>query len=290
VNHPAHEFLVDFAIAFRAASDKLHLPTIAREPTALAADDTVKSPSHSRSHVLADSSWPVESDVKLPVHGFVAEAGFDSDSDTPLVGYVIVEDLKDFERRFEAEIADILQDPYFRDLPGVMAALWARELPYKTVDPEFRVRIIELLPNLIFEAYVCFKKRQAGTSADDIYENLSTSLLFQRLRASGNRPVILSLAPAPQDRERTVSRILESCVARIKRLDRQDVTANLRVGKVTEPGCIVAEYVCAIVRQRLRFPRSVEARAFERIHPTKLRLIHDFDSGAFFSRKRPFTG
>lgn len=290
VNHPAHEFLVDFAIAFRAASDKLQLPTTAREPTALAVVDAVENVADSRSHLLAESPWPAEPDVKLPFHGFVAEAGFDSDSDTALVGCVTVEDLKDFESRFESGIADILQDPYFRELPAVMAALRTRELPYGTVDPELRARIIELMANLIFEAYVCFAKRQASTSADRVYERLSASLLFQRLRASGSRPVTLSLAPAPQDRERTVSRILESCVARIKQVDRQDVTANLRVGKATEPGCIVAKYVCAIVVQRLRLPQTIEARAFERIHPTKLRLIHDLDSGDFFSRKRPFAG
>ena len=290
IDHPAHEFLVDFEIAFRAASDKLHLPTRAREPTALAAVNGAEISSDSHSSALANSWWPAESDVKLPVHGFVAEAGFDSNSDTALVGCVIVEDLKDFESRFEAGIVDIEQDPYFRALPDVMAALRATELLYKTVDPDLRGRITELLSDLIFEAYVCFAKRQAGISADGVYNALSTNLLFQRLRASGSRPVTLSLAPALQDRARTVPRIVEDCVERIKRLDRHEVTTNLRKGKATEPGCIVVEYICAIVVQRLRFPDTVEARAFERIHPTKLRLIHDLDSGNFFSRKRPFAG
>ena len=287
VNHPAHEFLVNFTIEFRVASDKFHLSTTAREP---APSSTAGPVLDSRRHLLDDSPWPAESELKLPVHGFLADAGFESGSDIAVVGCVMVEDLKDFESRFETGIADILQDPYFRALPDVMSALQARKLSYETVDPELRARIIEVMPNLIFEAYVCFAKRQPGTSSDRDYERLSTSLLFQQLRASGSRPVTFTLAAAAQDRESTVSRILESCRARIKRVDRQNVAANLRTGRASESGCIVAEHVCAVVGRRLRFPQTVEARAFERIHPTKLRLIHDLDSGNFFSRRRVFTG
>lgn len=290
VNHPAHEFLVDFTIAFQAVPDKFHLSTKPRAPAPSATVDVVENVSDSRRHMLNDSPWPAESEVKLPVHGFLADAGFQGGSDIAVVGCVMVEDLKDLESRFKTGITDILQDPYFRALPEVMSALRARELSYETVDPELRSRIMELMANLIFEAYVCFAKRQAGTSIDRDYERLSTSLLFQQMRASGSRPVTFTLAAVAQDRERTVSRILEGCGVRIKRLDRQDVAANLRVGRATEPGCIVAEHVCAVVGQRLRLPQSVEARAFERIHPAKLRLIHDLDSGDFFSRRRPFTG
>jgi pimeloyl-ACP methyl ester carboxylesterase len=286
VNHPSHEFLVDFTIGFRAASDKVASLLTVREPAGTSAVTTISNDRAGR----RSENWPTERDSKLPSHEFFAEGGFESLSKIAVVGCVTVEDLKGFESRFEAGIADIMHDPYFLAVPRIMEALRARKLSYGSVDPELRARIVELFADLIFEAYVCFGKRESGVTAEGVYTALSTSLLFQRLRACGSQPVTLSLAQTAQNREPIIFNILDSCVKRIKRVDRQDVTASLRVGKIDEAGCILAEYVSAIVLERLRSPDTLAARAFERIHPTKLRLMHDVDSGEFFSRKRPFEG
>jgi pimeloyl-ACP methyl ester carboxylesterase len=286
VNHPSHEFLVDFMIGFRAASDKLFSLPAAIEPAGKAVGET--SSTH-RYPYLAET-WPSEAGIELPYHYFFAEAGFESTSRIAVVTCITVEDLKRFETRFEAGIMDIMNDPYFLAVPTIMEALRARKLSYKNVDPELRSRIVELSADLIFEAYVYFGKLESESAVESVFTSASTGLLFQRLRAGGSRPMTLSLAPAAQNREQTISNTLKNSLNRIKAVDRQDIMISLRAGKMNEAGCVIAEYVSAIVLERLRSPDSVGARAFERIHPTKVRLIHDLDTGEFFSRKRPFKG
>ena len=143
----------------------------------------------------------------------------------------------------------------------------------------------ELLSSLIFEAYVCFGNQRPDSG--NFFEKMSAALLFQRLRSSGNAPVNVVLAPSSAHRLR-IEKTMDDALSRIRRIDNRDIETSMRVGRSTEAGCIVVEYVAQIVRQRLADPTSLEARAFERIHPAKLRLIQDFDRGEFFSRKRKF--
>jgi hypothetical protein len=184
-------------------------------------------------------------------------------------------------------LTDIEQDPYFQPFPAIIAAIKSREIDYQTVDADVRARLTELLGNLIFEAYVCFSRQQPR--AEDLFSKMSAALFFQRLRAAGNEPVDVTLSPSSERREKAVVATTERAIERIRRTDRRAVKARVHTSQRTEPGSIVAEYVSQIVRARLSSPTSLDARAFERIHPTKLRLIQDFDRGEFFSRKRRFT-
>lgn len=286
VNHPAHLFLVDFAIAFGEFCEKAPVaprPRFARTP-ALLASGIAPTPERA---AIDNQPWPEKTRPESPVHGFLGEAGFRSQTELAVVAAVLVEDVSAFDRRFEIGVAEILQDPYFRALPALMTALRTREFG-AAVDPDLRLRLADLVANLIFEAYVCFGRRQPDVDDEALYRKLTAKLLFQRLRAAGDRPLTLVLARSSGKRFDAVDLAVSESANHIKRADGHDVTAAVRAAERREPGAVVADYVSEVVLERLRFPGTIEARAFERIHPTKLRLMHDSDTGEFFSRKRPF--
>jgi pimeloyl-ACP methyl ester carboxylesterase len=178
VHHPAHEFLVDFVNAFNASLRRRQPPS-----TKVATASTIAQPVASSESVPTaedlDSAWPAQSHET--VFGFVSEAGFAPASSVAVLSYVAVEDLTDLERRFEATLADIAQDPYFRALPSITTAIKARRIDYQAVDVEVRARIAELLATLVFEAYVCFSRVQRQAQEKQAMESG-----FGRLRDSAS--------------------------------------------------------------------------------------------------------
>jgi pimeloyl-ACP methyl ester carboxylesterase len=276
LDHPSHEFLVDFILRFREGGPSPRIAESVPAPTAFGGT------THPHSE-----DWP-STDVENVTYGFLGEAGFDDDSSVAVVSYISVDNVDDLQGRFAALVSDMLQDPYFRALPLVSAALKQGHFESATVDDSVRARIVDGLGMWIFEAYVSFSKR--GPLHESVYASMANDLLFQRLRGIGNQKVTLAVTPSAKHRELTISRALDEATQRIKRIDRRDISARLCIGEAAEAGGVVAEYVANIVMERLRSPESVGARDFERIHPAKLRLIYDRDRGEFFSRRHPFKG
>lgn len=275
IYHPGHEFIVDFMPPFEAVALRiLKMPT---ETQALAAQE----------NEAAVNTTEIQSPMPRTSMAFIAAAGFEHDGDVGVVAYVVVEDVAALARRFQESISALSEDRYFQGLPGVDAQLRRRRVSYNDVDIELRVRLSEALARLIFEAYVCYRRPRQSGAGPTLYA-LSGSLLFPRLRSNAYEYTSLVLAPSSADRAESLRSTAGRVVKRIKEIDRRDVHTDLIIGQPNDAGCIVAEYVANIVARRLTDPKSKEARAFDRIHPTKLRLIQDFDTGQFYTRKNVF--
>jgi hypothetical protein len=49
----------------------------------------------------------------------------------------------------------------------------------------------------------------------------------------------------------------------------------------------VAHYITEIVRRRLQHPTALEIRTFERLHPSKVRMIHELDTRVLNDYRQP---
>ena len=274
--HPAHDFLVTFTTRFNQI----------RVPPEASNQQGPLSPDRAAARLEVSVPWPIASKIDKRF-GFLAQSGFDDSEGVAVVAYIAVEDLDAMEQRFSVSVDSMLQDPYFHSLPGVVSALQERRIKYGTTDEDARNHIVEAIAGLIFEAYVCFT-RIANSPQRQSYDEMTTALLFQRLRSGGHEPVILSLASGSRNSVKALEHVVQVTAARIRRTDQREIEVTVRRGDATETGCLVAEWICEIVRRRLETPETLQARHFLRIHPTKLRLMQDFREKQFYSRRRPF--
>ena len=75
---------------------------------------------------------------------------------------------------------------------------------------------------------------------------------------------------------------------RLNREDKRGVAgAEVTQAAADEPAISIAAYVGAILRRRLEAGTDLEKRTFERLHPQKIRLIHEVGTAKFFNRRRP---
>jgi hypothetical protein len=54
-----------------------------------------------------------------------------------------------------------------------------------------------------------------------------------------------------------------------------------------EPCVAVAHYVAAIAGSRLHESTQLDARTFSRLHPSKIRVVHELGTKTFYDRRNP---
>jgi pimeloyl-ACP methyl ester carboxylesterase len=279
VDHPSHQFLVGFMHDFRNFADKL--PPIVAAPPA-ATDATIVKPAHPP---LDGDDWPVA--AEQTVHLFVSTAGFAMGSSCAVLSCVVVDGLAAFEAGWRSGIASMLEDPHRGDEEGVDAALRRQNFGYTTA-PALRPRIARLLGSLGFESYVGFARRDTGAQATQ--KALLDGVVFDRLRGYRTRTVVVHLRPDVDDQLifASLKRAVVDNAARVRELHDDGRTPEFEETNARAIGAMVAEHVAAIVRERLE--RGKAATDFNRIHPAKLRVIYELETGEYFTRHNPFTG
>lgn len=233
-----------------------------------------------------------EPEGKKPVDIFIGDAGFDEQSRIATVGCLVLESADLINQGVEKIREDLLSDPFIRGIPGTESALKKNGFRYLTDDPEVHTRFIEALREFMFMAYICFADREIlksdKTTDDSIYYRLYGRLIYERLRANKSRSINIWLAKKLNHRLGAIQQITTAQVAEIARRDRVGVlsTPMVCMAGVNELCFAVADYTICVVQQRLADPNSILARDFEKIR-SKVRVIHNFETGEFYTRENP---
>jgi len=270
-NHPGHELLVDFWLDFHRQIDQKaqarSSPVTAAMPVPVVHAEFLNSESFHRHRFAA-------------IHR----------SDTPTIQvfvYLEIQDLRAFEDEYNEAVKSMSEDPLISAVPELLHTLRKGQIRFHALDVELRARFADLLGTLTFEAYVAFSK--APASPEKLVA-LMTNLLYVRLRGAESDSVEIELAAESISFESSLIKAVNAASQRVARTDSKPIIVGLKEESKSSPGGIAAQLVADIVLTRLATPQSPTARSFSRIHPAKVRLINDFDTGVYFSRRRPFTG
>ena len=118
------------------------------------------------------------------------------------------------------------------------------------------------------------------------------SLLHDRLLANRTKTILVkpdrTLAAQRADLIQLIGAIKDQ-VRRASK-DAADLAASIEDASRNDAGATAAMLVGRVVRDRLRAPSEREGRAFARIHPQKIRVMHDFDAHVRYTRRHPFQG
>ena len=243
-------------------------------------------------YLLVPNSSQIKKEEAVDI--FVSEAGFNGEKpdSLALVGCVVAEDAELIRQRVEEMRQDLLHDPHMRLIPDVVDKLQTGEFNYSQDDPNIRVKFIETLSSLLFEAYVCYAEESSFPSqtSQDAYECLFGRLIYERLRANKPRRINIWLSQLHQPHIENRQKIVNSCVQSITNSDnsgfREQPTIELTNGP--EYGLAVAHYSCAIVQKYLEAAGTSGRLDFERIR-NKVRVVHNFTTNEFFTRKNPLS-
>ena len=241
-------------------------------------------------HLLVPNPSQIKKEESVDI--FVSEAGFNGENpdNLALVGCVVAEDAELIRQRVEEMRQDLLHDPYIRLIPDVVDKLQTGEFNYSQDDPNVRVKFIETLSSLIFEAYICYAEESSFTSqtGQGAHECLFGRLMYERLGANKSQRINIWLSQLHQPHIENIQQIVNSCVPAITNSDnrrfREQPTVELTNGP--EYGLAVAHYSCAIVQKHLEATGTSERLDFEKIR-NKIRVVHNFTTGEFFTRKNP---
>ncbi len=287
LEHPSHQFLVGFMSDFRAFANRLPPAPDA----AVALKDTGKDASGPGAVTvvkpepppLDGNDWPAA--VDETVHLFIASAGFAAASKYAVVACVAADGLAGLEAGWLSGIASMLEDPHLADEPDAAAAVRRRNFGYATA-PALRLRIAQLLRSLSFEAYVGFTRHNAGDPAT--LASLVDAIVFDRLRAYRARTVVAHVDGEDPAGLTTMSAAVQSSAARVRGLHEEAREPAVASSAARAPAAIIADHVAAIVRERIELGKT--ATAFNQIHPSKLRVIYELESGEYFTRHHLFPG
>jgi hypothetical protein len=232
---------------------------------------------------------------------FVDETGTDQDSTILAVACVITNNPDYLRDEFEELRKNILRDPILKNVPSVQKSLSKHGFHYCEDHPEVKPKVIELIRQLPFQAYICYQQKESSfdpSQGYDWYDRLLGRLMFERLRA--NKDAVIQIYFEQHDnriehRRKEIEDIVEHRVSEIRLRDRVKFAVPPQVcsaGK--EENClVVADYVAAIFKDHVANgtgkPHSWQARNFERIR-SKVRLIHNYTTDEFFDRKNSFPG
>jgi hypothetical protein len=241
---------------------------------------------------LADGAAPAADDQQPPaapqtMQGFVAAAGLASTAAHVLVGCVVLEEPARLRELVAGAREDLLHDPALRGKPAV-EALRKRPFDYGSDDVEVKSRFLDLLTRLTFEAYAYFAPKTTGGSSDDeLFARISSRLLSDRFTNERKRRFELWLDRRLEARLPRASAIVERAVASLNKEGRGVAGASIALAAPQEPAIAVANYVCEIAHRKIEGGTELEQRAFERLHPRKIRLIHELGTNRFFRGNRP---
>ena len=224
---------------------------------------------------------------------FVSEAGFKEEKpdNLALVGCVVAEDAELVRRKIEEMRQDLLHDPHIlRAIPDVVDKLQTGEFNYSQDDPNVHRKFIETLSSLLFEAYVCYAEESSFPlqTDQDAYECLFGRLIYERLRANKSQRINIWLSQLHQLHVEDRQKIVNSCVQAIANSDNKGFREQPAVKLTNGPeyGMAVAHYSCVIVQKYLETAGAQERLDFERIR-NKVRVVHNFTTNEFFTRKNP---
>ena len=248
-----------------------------RTPVAPAISSATVTPARPAVEAAIDAPWQV--------HAFLSIASPSADAPLLAVACVLVDDFEKVGRLVSTAIDDLLHDAQLRDLPCV-ERLRREGADYLADDPEVRERITDALLAIPFEAFVWFSRTADGARVS--LERTLQGLLRDRLAAERGNSVAIAVDSRNEGETEGVRRAVAAALQDIRTSDKRSVgDPTVIVAPPSEPLVTVARYVAAIAVNRVHRPGTLEIRTFERLHPSKIRLVHELGTREFFDRRRP---
>ena len=229
------------------------------------------------------------------VHLFIDETGFDAKSRFAAVGCAILDRPTLAARRITKLHDDLLRDPFIGLHRKARADLQTNSFHYSSNHQDVRRRFIDLLAALTFEAYVCFVEKISQPFDNGAwYDKLFARLLFDRLRANRSSHILICYEQTDSRRQRRLmemNHIVAACTEAVG-ADRGGnvISSTIRSAGKEEPCLAIPDYVCGVLRtyleERHDASKTHPAAFLARLRP-KLRLVHDYGNGEFYSRRNP---
>jgi histone H3/H4 len=154
---------------------------------------------------------------------------------------------------------------------------------------------------LPFQAYISYLEKESNfdpSAGYGWYDRLFGRLMFDRLRANKNAAIRICFEQHDnrvEHRRKEIEGIVERLVRKIRSRDGVEFAVIPKVSSAgKEELClVVADYIAAIFKDHaengIGKPSSWQARNFERIR-SKVRVIHNYTTDEFFTRKCLFPG
>lgn len=230
---------------------------------------------------------------------FVDETGTDQDSTILAIACIITNEPEYLRSELEKLRKSILRDHVLKSVPGIQKSLSKKGFHYCEDHLEVKFKVIDIIRQLPFTAYICYQDKDLNfdpSAGYGWYDKLFGRLMFERLRANKNADIRIYFEQHDnriEHRRKEIEDIVERLVSEIRLRDRVEFAF---IPKVNSAGkdelCLVlADYVAAIFKDHakngINKPSSSQARNFERIR-FKVRVIHNYTTDEFFTRKHPF--
>lgn len=215
-----------------------------------------------------------------------------------MLGCVIIDDPELLRSEINLLKDDILHNHRYSRILGKFSV---NGFHYSENPLEIRNEFLTLLSRLTFNAYICFVDNpDTGGHRNDLYDDLFETLICDRLKDYRYQPVTICFEQHDSRATRrldVLSEIVIEADSRIKAFHQVNGVSCPKVisaGK-DEPCLAIADYVCAIFTtyyNRLHSGDVISGEPFEKRDfdelRSKIRLIHDYKNGTFYSRKNPF--
>jgi hypothetical protein len=236
---------------------------------------------------------------------FIDETGLDKESKILAIACIVTSERDFLKSRLEELKRNLLKDKRFKDIPSIKN-LESKGFHYCEDHQDIKSKVIDLIALLPFDAYICYKhKKDDFCPSNDFawYDELFGKLMHDRLLK--HKKCIIRVCFEQHGKSSTVrteelNSILERLIYNIGLKYAVNFPTSPTIysaGK--EESCLaLADYVAAIFKdyesiiraqetEKRNISTSWQARHFFMLRP-KIRVIHNYETGEFFTRHNPF--
>lgn len=209
------------------------------------------------------------------------------------VACVVTDDPRGLTAQVQRFKESVVIDPAFTADSTLPASMGRDGLHFASRSSLLRVRIAEGLATMPWDGYVSLGPAAlfAGRPDEDVVVELLRGVLWDRLRGFAERPVRVVLGPRLGPHVQGVSEAATRYRRELTATDGVSVVGASTIAVAT-PGNAAAEvaaFLGELCGARAAAPTSVEAEAFLRVYPNKVRLIHDLGRRRHYSRRQPLA-
>jgi hypothetical protein len=236
---------------------------------------------------------------------YVDETGTDQKSKILAIACIITRDpdyLKDSLEKFKQAL---LKDNRIKDIPSIKN-LEGKGFHYCEDHFEIIPLVIDLIAKLPFEAYIYYIHKEhdfCPSNNFEWYDQLFGKLMYDRIQNHQKASINICFEQhgKPSKREEELRKILARLIykSEVKGVGDFSFFPSVRSAGKEESCLAIADYVAAIFKNHENAlkdlgeyklqsnPSSQESRYFSMLRP-KIRVIHNYGTGEFFTRRNPF--
>jgi len=236
---------------------------------------------------------------------YVDETGTDQKSKILAIACIITRDPNYLKNSLEKLKQDLLKDNRIRDIPSIKN-LEGKGFHYCEDHFEVISVVIDLISKLPFEAYIYYTHKEhdyCPSNNFEWYDQLFGKLMYDRIQNHQKSSINICFEQhgksfkREEDLKKIVARLIYK--SEFKGVGDFSFFPLVRSAGKEESCLAIADYVAAIFKNHENSlkdlgeaklqsnPSSQESRYFSMLRP-KIRVIHNYGTGEFFTRSNPF--